>query len=401
MSCCDSKADKGGDSCCGNGTAGDDAAANGAPEAMTHEDVSNYYGKVLAKSDDLQTNACCTGEKPPQFVREGLARVHPEVCEKYYGCGLVLPEELGGARILDLGCGAGRDCYLLSQFVGESGRVVGVDMTDEQLAVANRHVGWHAEKFGYAEPNTEFHKGYIEKLEDLGLAEGSFDVVVSNCVINLCPDKRAVLKGIHRILKAGGELYFSDVYASRRVPEDLRQDPVLWGECLSGALYWNDFLALAKECGFGDPRLVKDAPITVQNKAVEARCGTLTSTPPPTACSRSPSWSRTARTTARRWCTTAAWRGSRSTSTWTATTGSTAARWRRCAATRGAFWRTRGSSATSPSSATGRSILASSPAAARTSPSPPTPPAAAAAGGAAKRRGAAVRVLSGDVGTTV
>lgn len=99
---------------------------------------------------------------------------------------------------------------------------------------------------GYAAPNVLFKKGYIERLGELGLPEASFDIVISNCVINLSPDKRAVLEGAFRLLKPGGELYFSDVYSDRRVPTRLTKDPVLWGECLTGALYWNDFLHLAQ-----------------------------------------------------------------------------------------------------------------------------------------------------------
>lgn len=90
-------------------------------------------------------------------------------------------------------------------------------------------------------------------------------------MINLSTDKRAVLRDAYRVLRTGGELYFSDVYASRRVSAELVADPVLYGECLSGALYWNDFLALAKECGFGDPRLVEDSTITINNKELEAK----------------------------------------------------------------------------------------------------------------------------------
>jgi ubiquinone/menaquinone biosynthesis C-methylase UbiE len=172
--------------------------------------------------------------------------------------------------ILDLGCGAGRDVYIASQLVGPTGKVIGVDMTKEQLEVASTHKAWHAEKFGY--DNVEFHLGLIEKLDEIpSLTDGSVDIIISNCVINLCPDKEAVLQSCHRLLKPGGELYFSDVYSSRRVPEELRKDEVLWGECLSGALYWNDFQNLAKRCGFKDPRLVEDAPITIENKKVQQK----------------------------------------------------------------------------------------------------------------------------------
>jgi SAM-dependent methyltransferase len=151
--------------------------------------------------------------------------------------------------------------------------VVGVDMTDEQLAVAESHREWHSERFGFA--NVRFIKGYIEKLHELDLEPGSFDVIVSNCVVNLSPDKAAVLSGIQRLLKPGGEFYFSDVYADRRVPKALRDDSVLYGECLGGALYWNDFLSLAKGAGFADPRLVEDRPLEVTDKSLAAQIGNL------------------------------------------------------------------------------------------------------------------------------
>ncbi|MEN8180781.1 MAG: methyltransferase domain-containing protein [Pseudomonadota bacterium] len=235
--------------------------------------VKEYYGQILQHSNDLQTNACCTDSSMPDELRTVLANIHDEVLARYYGCGLVSPQLLEGMRILDLGSGSGRDCYALAQMVGEQGYVLGVDMTDEQLDVAKRHVDWHREKFGYAQSNVEFRKGYIERLDELGLQDESFDIIVSNCVINLSPDKEAVLKEAYRLLKPGGELYFSDVYSDRRVPHHLIADPVLYGECLSGALYWNDFINLAKKAGFADPRLVEDRPITIDNPEIEAKIG--------------------------------------------------------------------------------------------------------------------------------
>ena len=241
----------------------------------TYEKVRHYYGQVLKHSGDLQTDACCTPGDVPVHVRETLSAIHPEVTSRYYGCGLVMPEQLEGLRILDLGCGSGRDVFLLSALVGEEGEVVGVDMTPEQLDVARRHQAWHAGQFGHDRINTRFLEGYIETLDRLDLEPGSFDVVVSNCVINLSPDKAAVLEGVFRLLKPGGELYFSDVYADRRVPEPLRNDPVLYGECLGGALYWNDFANLARRCGFADPRLVNDRPLSIDNPEQRARLGNI------------------------------------------------------------------------------------------------------------------------------
>jgi arsenite methyltransferase len=240
---------------------------------MTLELVRNYYGQVLTTSADLKTSACCTPGDMPPAVKRALANVHEEVLARYYGCGLVMPEALDGARILDLGCGAGRDVYLLAQLVGPNGQVTGIDATPEQLAVARKHERAHAERFGYARANTLFLDGEIEALDRLDLAPGSFDVIVSNCVINLAHDKKAVLEGARRLLKPGGELYFADIYADRRLDPAMSEDPVLLGECLGGALYWNDFHALAKDAGFLDPRLVEDRPVAITDDAIEARLG--------------------------------------------------------------------------------------------------------------------------------
>jgi len=236
---------------------------------VTHEDVSEYYGTILSQSSDLKTNACTAAAAPPRHIRELLRNVHPDVIAKYYGCGLCIPDLLDGCTVLDLGCGAGRDVYLAAQLVGPSGKVIGVDMTAEQLKVAKDTQAWHTSKFGYE--NTEFILGYIEKLDQLNIEAGSVDVIISNCVINLCPDKEAVLQGCYRLLKPGGEVYFSDVYSNARVPKSLAQDKVLWGECISGALYWNDFHNLAKKSGFHDPRLVEDSLITVGNKVIKEK----------------------------------------------------------------------------------------------------------------------------------
>ncbi len=238
-----------------------------------HDEVKDYYGKQLQNSADLKTDACCDIDQVPAWLKPLLANIHPEVTARYYGCGLVCPVELKGCRILDLGSGAGRDVYALAQMVGPEGEVVGVDMTEEQLAIAEQYREHHASSFGYR--NVRFIKGYIEKLDALGLEEGSFDVVVSNCVINLSPNKDAVLAGVKRLLKPGGEFYFSDVYADRRVPQQLRKDPVLYGECLGGALYWNDFINLAKRQGFADPRLVEGRPLAITNPELEAKLGNI------------------------------------------------------------------------------------------------------------------------------
>ena len=242
---------------------------------VKYEEIQAYYGKELSTSEDLKTDACCTLEEPPAHVQSAIENIHDEVIAKYYGCGLVIPDNLEGLRVLDLGSGSGRDCYILSQLVGQSGEVIGVDMTDEQLAVANQHIDYHMEKFGYNFANVKFLKANIEQLDSLNLEAESFDLIISNCVINLVGDKQKVLKEVHRLLKPGGEMYFSDVYSDRRIPASLQKDPVLWGECLSGALYWNDFLRTAKKAGFIDPRSVKSNPITISNPEIQEKCGEI------------------------------------------------------------------------------------------------------------------------------
>lgn len=237
---------------------------------MNLENSREYYGKVLSESADLRTDACTTAERPPLAVIKALANVHADVKARYYGCGLIAPSAIAGARILDLGSGSGQDAYILAQLVGEQGEVVGVDATPEQLAIANAQLEWHRERFGYTKSNVRFVEGDIEKLDELDLEPGSFDIIVSNCVINLVGDKAKVFADAHRLLKPGGEMYFSDVYSSRRVPLHLLTDPVLHGECLSGALYWGDFLKLSKAAGFADPRLVKDRPLGIGDPRIAA-----------------------------------------------------------------------------------------------------------------------------------
>jgi SAM-dependent methyltransferase len=239
------------------------------------EEVKNYYGKVLKTSADLQTNACCVGDTMPDRIRDVLDLLAPEVVQRYYGCGLVVPAQLEGLRVLDLGCGAGRDVYLLSRLVGEKGAVVGVDMTREQLDVAESYVDEHRTRFGYQASNVSFVQGELENLDQLGLERESFDLIVSNCVINLCAAKEKVLSDAHQLLKPGGELYFSDVYADRRIPQSVAQHPTLYSECLGGALYWNDLLTLSKGAGFLDPRLVSDSPISIENPALSALLGDI------------------------------------------------------------------------------------------------------------------------------
>ena len=239
------------------------------------KEVQKYYGEILQTNKDLKTSACCTAAGFPSYLKDIISEIHPEVREKYYGCGVVAPDALQGKTILDLGSGSGHDCYILSKLVGPSGRVIGVDMTDEQLEVANKYLEYHQKKFGYSLPNVEFKKGFIEELGALNLKDNSIDIVVSNCVLNLSTRKDQVLKGIFKLLKPGGEFYFSDVYSDRRIPTHLVNDAILYGECLSGALYVQDFIRLARTTGFTDPRVVKNTPLNIQEEKLKTKIGPI------------------------------------------------------------------------------------------------------------------------------
>ena len=230
------------------------------------EQVSTYYGRTLQSNKDLKTNACCTDVEYPEHIKRILVELHDETLAKYYGCGLTIPSNIEGLKVLDLGSGSGRDCFILSKLVGERGSVIGIDMTDEQVDIARKHIDYHAAKFGFR--NVEFKKGNIEKLDRSGIQSNSLDLIVSNCVINLASDKSAVLLGAYDLLKEGGEMYFSDVYADRRIPMEVANDPEIYGECLGGALYWNDFLNIAKSIGFGDPRCVSTSKISIEDKRI-------------------------------------------------------------------------------------------------------------------------------------
>ena len=158
--------------------------------------------------------------------------------------------------------------------IGSDGLSGDVRLVDQLVDLVRGEAGQHhAQAFGF--DNVRFVHGYIERLDELGLEPGSFDVIVSNCVVNLSPDKDAVLRGVQGLLMPGGEFYFSDVYADRRVPECVRNDPVLYGECLGGALYWNDFTRLSHRTGFADPRLVEDRPLLITDPVLADKLGTL------------------------------------------------------------------------------------------------------------------------------
>ena len=239
------------------------------------EDVQEYYGKILKTKNDLQTSACCAAETTPAYLRPYLKNIHEEVQSRFYGCASTYPLGLYGKTVVDLGCGSGRDCYLLAQVVGQDGLVIGIDMTNEQLAVARKYISYHTNKFDLNKPNVDFRKGWIEDLATAELEDNSVDVIISNCVVNLSPDKESVFKEIFRVLKPGGELYLSDIFSGRRVPEPLTKDPVLLGECLGGALYIEDFRRMLAKVGCYDYRTISKTPITLNNEDIRRKAGMI------------------------------------------------------------------------------------------------------------------------------
>lgn len=234
-----------------------------------HEDVKQYYGETLKTNDDLLTSACCPTDAMPAYLRPLVANIHDEVLSKFYGCGSPIPPKLDGLTVLDLGSGSGQDCYVLSQLVGQNGQVIGVDMTEQQLDVARKYIDYHTEKFGYSRPNVKFVNHFIEDLSSI--VDASVDLVVSNCVINLAPEKEKVFAEIYRILKPGGELYFADVFADRRLSADLKADPVIVGECLGGALYTEDYRRQMAALGFNMSYTVSDGVLTVEDGALKPK----------------------------------------------------------------------------------------------------------------------------------
>lgn len=241
----------------------------------TIDSVKEYYGKVLNGTKDLKTTACCSDELLPASHKEILKEIEAEILDRFYGCGSAVPPALEGQVVLDLGCGTGRDVFLASKLAGPEGYVIGVDMTEEQLEVGKRNLAKQMDRFGYEKPNVSLRHGYIEDLATAGIEDNSVDVVISNCVLNLSPDKEAVYSEIFRVLKPGGELYFSDVFAGRRIPEHLKEDPVLYGECLSGAMYIEDFRRLLRQLDCLDYRVVSSRKIGINNAEIEEKVGMI------------------------------------------------------------------------------------------------------------------------------
>lgn len=179
------------------------------------------------------------------YLTQDLGALPQEVTELSLGCGnpTAIAELRPGEAVLDLGSGSGLDCFLAAQRVGPRGRVVGLDMSDEMLALARRNLA----KVGAT--NVEFHKG---EMESMPLPEATFDAIISNCVINLSPDKDAVFRESFRVLKPGGRLRVSDIVWTRRPTAAERDDLASWAGCVAGALEVDEYASKLRAAGFGE-----------------------------------------------------------------------------------------------------------------------------------------------------
>jgi arsenite methyltransferase len=169
-----------------------------------------------------------------------------------------------GEVVLDLGSGAGRDVFIAAREVGPQGRVIGVDMTDDMLLLARANAVRFAAASGLA--NVEFRKGFIEELP---VKDGEADVVISNCVINLSPDKEKVFREVHRALRPGGRMVVSDIVLNRELPTALKDNDALYAGCVAGALLRQDYLDAISTAGFRQVKVLKDVSYTAEGSITD------------------------------------------------------------------------------------------------------------------------------------
>lgn len=228
-------------------------SATAQSNAELHGALQEFYGRAIEKTTDLETNACCDVNTMQQHA-EVVKLIPGRATEKYLGCGSPLPDDLptlDGLTAVDLGSGSGVDSMILRAYLGKTGTMIGIDMTDEQLAIAREAGPEFMQKLGYDPDSLRFQKDFIETAESI--PDASVDLVISNCVINLSPRKDLVYQTISRILKPGGEFFISDIVADRRV--ELADDPVLVAECLGLAPYIHDAHDTMFDAGFPDVRV--------------------------------------------------------------------------------------------------------------------------------------------------
>ena len=214
--------------------------------------VSDRYAKAATTGEQM----CC----PTSYDMQHLKTFIPEeVLKISYGCGTPagLKTVSPGEIVLDIGSGGGIDCFEASRLVGPTGHVIGIDMTDTMLEIARRNAVIVANNLGYAASNVEFRKGMADTMP---VDDNTIDLIISNCVINLAPDKRKVFREMFRVAKPGGRFTISDIVADQPVPQYLMHDTAKWGDCLSGALTLTDYMDGMQEAGFLGIHLIKSSP---------------------------------------------------------------------------------------------------------------------------------------------
>lgn len=230
------------------------------------DEIKAYYGGIAKSVTEASKASCgcsasCCGDGSNEsflYSAEFLKGVPIEAVNASLGCAnpLVLANLQKGETVLDLGSGGGIDVLIASKYVGEMGRVIGLDMTDEMLELA------HANKVKSGVENVRFVKGFIE---DIPLESESVDVVTSNCVINLSEDKEQALKEAYRVLRKGGRFAIADIVQLKDVSEDIMQNVQLWVGCISGALKTETYKALLEKVGFNS---VEITPVNVYTKDI-------------------------------------------------------------------------------------------------------------------------------------
>ena len=210
-----------------------------------HETVREHYAERIKNSASCcGSDACCSTESSLYPV-DLLTTIPSDISSTSYGCGdpITLASLKPGQTVLDLGSGAGLDCILAAQKVGETGHVIGVDMTPEMIERAQVNV----KKVNLK--NVEFRQGYLESLP---VDSNIVDVIISNCVINLSPDKEKVFNEAFRVLAPGGKLAVSDIVTDGELPESIRKSLSAWAGCVAGAVEAKEYIAMMESVGFTD-----------------------------------------------------------------------------------------------------------------------------------------------------
>ncbi len=232
------------------------------PQIDVHKEVRQHYGKFAAnfKSQVKTGCGCSSNVSAAEGVYEtpNIGELPEDIISMSLGCGdpISLAALRPGQTVMDLGAGGGLDCFLAAKAVGESGRVIGVDMTAEMIEKARANQA----KVGLS--NVEFRLGEIEHLP---AGDASVDVIISNCVINLSPDKPQVFREAYRVLRPGGWLAVSDIVTNGPMPEEIRQSMDAWASCLAGAIDIHDYQAAIEAAGFTDV-IITPIPVDPQLK---------------------------------------------------------------------------------------------------------------------------------------